>query len=512
MDNLFTGDTLTQDTQVDCDICIVGSGAGGGILAAGLVAQGLDVVMLESGGWNTRESFTLHERDAMSEMYQESAGRVTKDMAISILQGHTAGGGTAINWTSIFEIPDRIADHWWQRFGLEGLDSRSLHQHYVEVERILSIQEWPLEYANPNNRVLVDGCKALGWDVGPMRRNVKGCMNTGYCGLGCPVDAKQSGFVTVLPEAMRQGMRLYTNVHAHRYVVEAGRIVAVEGRVLRSRHAVADGPSVTVRAKVFVNSAGAINGPGLLLRSGLDSGGRCGQRTFLHPVLASLAVFEDPIQPWTGAPQSCHSHRFHDRGEDKVGYFLESAPLQPMLAAVSLKVMGDQHRQFMEQLGHTSALLALCIDGLVRGDDGGTVSLKSDGRPVLDYSFSPAMVEAFRHSQEQMVRVQFAGGAKEVRTTHPDPLVLKSLADVPKINDLRFGALEHSVFTAHQMGGCAMGANRGQSIVNPDLRHWDVDNLFVVDGSVLPSSLGVNPSMSIYALAHRAREVVAAAV
>ena len=171
------------------------------------------------------------------------------------------------------------------------------------------------------------------------------------------------------------------------------------------RAGVASGPKLTVNAKVFVNSCGAINGPALLLRSGLDSGGRCGRRTFLHPVLASLAVFEDPILPWMGAPQSAHSHRFFERGEGKVGYFIEVAPLHPMFAAVSTKVLGDDHRSFMKELGHTHAMLAICTDGIVNGDDGGVVSLKSNGTPVLDYTVSPAMVEAFRHSQMQLARL-----------------------------------------------------------------------------------------------------------
>ena len=113
-----THESLTEDTTISCDVGIVGSGAGGGVMAAGLVEQGLNVVMLEAGGWNTRERFTQHERDALPDLYQESAGRATRDRAISILQGRTAGGGTAVNWTSIFEVPDVIAELWWQRYGL----------------------------------------------------------------------------------------------------------------------------------------------------------------------------------------------------------------------------------------------------------------------------------------------------------------------------------------------------------------------------------------------------------
>ena len=191
---------------------------------------------------NTRESFTQRERDAMPDVSGECRPSDERYGDFG-LQGHTAGGGTAINWTSIFEVPDRIAEVWWQRFGLEGLDQGSMKPHYTAVRERLSVQEWPLDYVNANNNVLKKGCDALGWEFGPMNRNVKGCMNTGYCGLGCPVDAKQSGFVTVLPEAMSQGMRLYTNVHA-RFELKGGVIDSVVAQVMPARHTVLQVPNL----------------------------------------------------------------------------------------------------------------------------------------------------------------------------------------------------------------------------------------------------------------------------
>ena len=508
---IFNAETLLQDTVMDADVCIVGSGAGGGVLAANLVKQGLDVVMLEEGGFHTRKDFTLHERDALPAMYQDGGGRLTTDMAITILQGKTAGGGTAVNWTSCFPIPDRIADHWWRTYGLEGFDSESMRPYYQAVTKRMNIMEWSLQNANPNNQVLIRGCENLGWKVGAMHRNVKGCMNTGYCGLGCPVDAKQSGFVTVLPEAVAGGMRLLTNVAADRFVMEQGRITRVEGRVVLPGESIATGPAITVRAKIFVSSCGAINGPALLLRSGFTSGGKVGRRTFVHPVVVSLGLFEDPILPWAGAPQSAHCHEFIDRGPDKVGYFFEAAPLLPMLASMSFKSVGARHRKFMKELSHASAMLSLCVDGLVPGDEGGVVRVKANGRPTLDYPVGPLFHEAFESSQEQMARIQFAAGAREVLTTHTHPLRMSDVSQISQVHEQSYGGFEHAIFTAHQMGGCLMGANRAQSVVNPELRCWDVENLYVVDGSVLPTSLGVNPSMTIYSLAERVSQGIAAA-
>jgi len=503
---------LSADLEESCDVCIIGSGAGGGVLAAGLVARGVDVVMLEEGGLYGRSDFTLHERDAMPALYQEGGGRTTADQAISVLQGRAVGGGTAVNWTSCFRIPDRILDVWRKDFGIEGLDTQTMLPHYEAVEERLNIREWPLENANANNQVLIRGAGALGWEVGGMRRNVRGCLNTGYCGLGCPVDAKQSGFVTVIPEAVEGGMRLYTRVQAQKLSVSNGRVRSVEARGVPRGEVEATGVAVTVRAKVFVSSCGALNGPALLLRSGILSGGLVGRRTFIHPVVATLGLFEDPIAPWQGAPQSAHSHEFIDRGPDKVGFFLEAAPLHPMLAAMSLKVQGEAHRKFMTQLGHIQVLLSLAVDGVMPGDEGGVVTLKDDGRPQLEYPTGAPLQEVFREGHNAMAQVQLAAGALEVRTTHVSPRVLKKKADLAELEHAPYGGLEHSIFSAHQMGGCPMGGDPARSVVDTDLRHRELPNLFVVDGSVLPTSLGVNPSQTIYSLAHRARAIVAGAV
>ena len=196
------GPDITADVAEACDVCIIGSGAGGGILAAGLMERSLDVVMLEAGGYHTRRDFDLHEQTAFPMLYQGRGGRSTVDLAISILQGRSVGGGTTINWTTCFRTPERILAHWQAHHGIEGLDAASLAPHFEAVEARLNIHTWPEAAANANNRKLLDGCRKLGWEASPLRRNVKGCANSGFCGMGCPVDGKQSQHVTSIPDAV----------------------------------------------------------------------------------------------------------------------------------------------------------------------------------------------------------------------------------------------------------------------------------------------------------------------
>jgi choline dehydrogenase-like flavoprotein len=505
-------DALTSAVDEVCDVCIIGSGAGGATLAAGLCEAGLSVVLLEAGGHFTRQTFSPHEGEAYPALYQDRGTRATADLAITILQGRAVGGSTTVNWTTCYRTPSRILAHWAAHHAVEGLTDDALRPHFEAVEARLSIAPWPVERANANNRALLNGAAALGWPAAPTSRNVKGCANSGLCGLGCPVDGKQSMLVTSIPDAVSAGLRLYADVEARRVVVEGGRVVRVEAEVVRRADSAPTGVAVTVRPKVLVLSGGAINTPALLLRSGINTNGRVGLRTFLHPVIAVAGRYPERIDGFYGAPQSVASHHLIDRGPERVGLFFEAGPVQPMLIATATPLFGEEMAAFMAELAHVSGLISLAVDGLLPGDDGGTVRVDAAGRPRVDYPIRPALAEAFRAGHEALAQVHLAAGATEVYTLHRQPRRLRSTADIAQLAGAPYGAHEHAIFTAHQMGGCAMGEDPSRAVVRSDLRHHSLPNLFVVDGSVLPTSLGVNPSQTIYALAHRARAVVAAAV
>jgi choline dehydrogenase-like flavoprotein len=503
---------LTSNVEIDAQVCIIGSGAGGAVLAAGLAARGIDVVMLEAGGHYTRDQFKGDEAWSFDRMYQERGARATEDLAVTVLQGRSVGGSTTVNWTTCYRTPDRVLQHWADVHGVQGLGPDDLRPHFESVERRLNIHEWPEAAANPNNQVLLRGGRALGWDPHPLRRNVRGCMNSGYCGVGCPVDAKQGMGVSYLQDAVRDGLRIYSNVEATRIEWADGRAQVVHGKVLDPDSDVPTGVSVAVRPKVLVSAGGAINGPALFIRSGIEWNGLVGKRTFIHPVSGIAGLYEQRTDPWYGAPQSVGCHHFNVRGPDQMGYFLESAPLQPMLASTVGSQFGTEHAAFMEKLGHVGVLIAIGIDGFLPEDVGGTVKVKRDGRVWLDYPIRPLLVEALKDAHLNMARCHFAAGALEMVSLHTDPVRLKSEADLPRLAAAPYGAHKHTMFTAHVMGGCTMGGDPATSVVDHEHRMRGFENVFVVDGSVLPTSLGVNPSQTIYGVAHRARQFVAAAV
>ena len=502
---------LKEGRSLSCDVCVIGSGAGGAVLAAGLAERGYDVVVLEEGLQYGRADFDGDEGKAYSNMYRERGLFATADLTMTILQGRSLGGSTTVNWTTCFRTPPEILAHWRTAHGAEFTEG-DLAPHWAAVEKRLSIREWPEASANANNQILFKGCRELGWDVNPMRRNVNGCVNSGYCGLGCPVDGKQGMAITYIRDAVAAGARVFTGVKAHKLHMEAGRVRRIEARVLDPVREMPTGEAIEVEAKITVSSGGAVGSPALLLRSGLNHNGRVGRRVWMHPVVGGPAVYPHRIDGYYGAPQSASSHQFMERGDGKMGWFLETPPLQPMLIASSTRMMGNELATFAGKLPYMGAQIALVRDGLLPEEEGATVSLRSDGRVRVDYHWTEAHREAFREASRAMAKISFAAGATEFHTVHTEPIVLRSEADLPLLDGASWGPPHHGIFTAHQMGGCPLGDDPKRSVVRPDLRHHEVPNLFVVDGSVMPTSLGVNPSLTVYGLAHWARDRVASAM
>ncbi len=498
--SVVDGSAQTADLELEADVCIIGTGAGGAFTAATLAQAGLSVLMLEEGGYYTHADFTMREKDTEPRLYQEGMMRTTADAGIAILQGRAVGGTTVVNWTTAFRTPEDVVDHWRKKHAVGGFAYADLVPHYDVIEKRLSIAKVGYGAMNPNNRVLYDGCKKLGWEVDTLKRNVYACLQTGFCHLGCPVNAKRSMLVTMIPDAIDAGARLVFRARADRLEVEGGEIKRLRGVLLDAEGHTPTGRAMVVKAKRFVVSGGAINSPALLLRSGID-GGVVGRRTFLHPTVASTALYDEAIEPFHGAPQSAASHHFAHRG-DEVGFFLEAAPWYPALAATATPGFGPAHEARMRDVSHRAMHIAIAIDGFHDDIPGGRVTLRPSGAPLVDYPIVPKLWSAFRFAQKRLAEAQFASGARQVSTLHELPVVMDRKVDEAAIDAARWEVGSAPVFTAHQMGGCAMGDDPKASVVrSEDLRHHTIRNLHVVDGSVFPTSLGVNPQQSIYGLA-----------
>jgi len=497
---IHAGAELRDSNSIEADFVVVGTGPGGSTAAAVLTAAGAKVALLEEGGHYTRRDFNMQEGWAYPALYQEHGNRATEDLSIMVLQGRSVGGGTTVNWTSSFRTPERTLALWAQRHGVRGLDAATLAPHFQAAEQRLHIGAGNPDDVNANNRKLQEGAAKLGWNPELIRRSVQGCARLGYCGMGCPLDAKQTARTTFLADAVAAGADVYADCRATLIETDRGRARAVVAEIL-DRQSGQPGPRgrlVAYARRGVLLAGGAINTPALLLRSraGTDTG-LVGRRTFLHPTVPVVAFYDQPVEAFYGAPQSVAVHHFADRG-DRVGYFFETAPVHPMLAALAFPGFGDTHRQIMTRLPFVQATIALLVDGH-HDDVGGDVRVASDGRIRLRYPLGHALKEAAVSAMTDMARLQLAAGAREVWTLHETPVVIRGEADLPRIAAAPFGPNRLTMFSAHQMGGSPMGEDPARSVVSSRGRHHQIQNLWITDGSVFPTALGVNPQLSIYA-------------
>jgi choline dehydrogenase-like flavoprotein len=446
---------LAPAQTLEADVVIVGSGAGGGTAAEILTEAGLKVLMLEEGPLRTARDFRdMSERRAYTELYQEAAARATSDGAVTVMQGRAVGGTTVVNWTTSLRTPAPTLRHWENDYGLRDADETSMAPWFERMEARLDIAPWAVA-PNENNAILQRGCQALDWTWEVIPRNVRGCWNLGYCGVGCPTNAKQSMLVTTIPQALAGGMTLLHHARAERLHFNGGRVAGMTVTGLGDDGVTPTGNVLQVRARHYVIAGGGINTPALLLRSGApDPSGRLGHGTCIHPVAISIARFAQQVNGYFGAPQSIYSDQFLWPGAARVGYKLEVPPIQPMLTSSVFGSYGEALAADMAALPHTNVVIALLRDGFGPECPGGVVRVDEHGAPLLDYPLTDATWDAVRRAFLSMAELQFAAGAAEVRAAHLDAVPWRSWAAArAAIATLPYRRYRAGMFSAHVMGG-----------------------------------------------------------
>jgi len=501
---------LTQDQTLEADVVIVGSGAGGGVAAEIMTEAGLSVIIIEGGPLKSSESFNMEERRAYPNLYQQAASMKTKDKAIGIFQGRAVGGSTTINWTTSIRTPENALAFWAEHKSVEGLSREALTPWFEKMEQRLSITKWPFE-PNRNNMALKQGCEALGWDYTVIKRNVAGCWNTGYCGMGCPVNAKQSMLVTTIPAALDRGATLVSRAKVSKIEHHNDKVYALKAQAL-TESLRPSGVQLMLKAKHYILSAGAIHTPALMMRSRLpDPQKLLGKRTFLHPTVLSGALFNDAINGHSGAPQSIYSDQFvwQDGADGELGYKLEVPPIHPVLIASKSLGYGQSHAELMAQFNQLQVTIALMRDGYHADSPGGQVLLTDKGY-TLDYPLTDAFWRAARRAFASMAELQFAAGAQKVLPMSEGMPYLPSWqAAKEAIADMTLAPFKTVVASAHVMGGCPLGEDKQMAMVDSRGRSHYLENLSVMDGSLFPTSLGANPQLSIYGITARNASLLA---
>ncbi len=491
---------IERDTALECDVVVIGSGAGGGVVAALLAEAGKSVVVLEKGPNPGSRDMTQVEGEMLGALYLDGGLLMTQSGSMPILAGSCVGGGTVVNYTTSFPLPGQTRREWAEVSGLPLFDGPRFEESFRRVAARLDVGT---SWTTPGRRdaLLEAGCRALGWHVGVIPRNVTDCkegLECGYCTYGCRHGAKNSTARTYLSDAARAGARLASRCDVRKIVIERGHAVGAEATVAGrdgARHA------LTVRARAVVVACGAVNTPALLARSGLTNA-NIGRGLRLHPATAVNGIFPERVEPWTGGLQTRYSDQLADI-RDGYGVKFETAPVHFALPASGFGWAGA--RQFKEdvaRLGHLSI-----VGVLLRDRDAGRVATSRSGRPRVYYELSDFDVAHVREGLKGAARVLAAAGATKVFSLHTPPVRERTsepgwaerFARAVDARGYRYCRLSYITF--HQMGSAALGADPRRSVAGESGETHEVRGLFVADGSTFPTASGVNPMLTIMAVA-----------
>jgi choline dehydrogenase-like flavoprotein len=497
--------------RLSADVLVIGSGAGGGVVAGELAAAGLDVLVVEKGAAPADNEFPRDERRGFAELYERRGSLTTADRGITVLAGSTLGGGTAVNWMTCLAPPEDVLDEWRREYGFAAATSAEFRHSVAEVSARLNInvEESPATAADAaQNFVLERGCRALGYRVAAIPRNARGCTTCDTCSFGCRHGGKQDMRRTYLAAAAARGARFLIGAEVLRIthaggVANGAELVVVggtgEGDAARRQIAVA--------AKIVVAAAGSIHTPALLIRSGLTNR-HIGANLHLHPTTAVCGEFAEPIRSWSGPPQTRYSDEFANLDGRGHGVRLEVSPAHPGLWGLALAWPSQaEHRRRMERVAHLANIIVIARD-----EHAGRVAVDRRGQPRLEYRIAADDARRLLRGAVEGLRILAAAGATELLSPHQHNLAFRPGDSIASSDFARYLARvaaagrrvnDLGLFSAHQLSSCRIAASAKQGAVRPDGRLHAVRNLYVADGSILPTACGVNPMLTIAALAHQ---------
>jgi choline dehydrogenase-like flavoprotein len=475
--------------DVECDVVVVGTGAGGAVVGYELAERGHAVVFVEEGQLYQRHAFDGSSIRALQRFYRPAFS--VGNAVVPIFAGRMVGGSTAINGGTSFRTPPWVLDRWCEELGTDEFLASRMEPYFKRVEAHLEVGPSSRRYVGPIADVFQRGCDALGWKHGFLQRNAPGCEASGFCDWGCRTDARKSTGVAYLPPALEKGCLLFTGLKAEALLQEGGRAVGIEG-------VAANGHRLRIRGKAVILAGGTIPTPLFLLRQNLsNSSGQVGRNLTLHPSCILSALFDEEIRGGDYIPQGYASEEFL-----REGLLLLAAQPSHNAAANLLPASGQRLMEPLAQLPHLASFGPLAADTTRNG----RVWREFKGFPAIHYTFAPADVERLQRGLLLCMEMAVAAGARHL---YPGVLSHQSLdtkRGLERFRKARLSAADLVVASYHPLGTCEMGADARKSVVGFDHQSHDVPGLFIVDGSTVRGPLGVNPQLTIMAMATRAAE------
>ncbi|NIR47044.1 GMC family oxidoreductase [candidate division KSB1 bacterium] len=477
--------------ELEAEVCVIGSGAGGAVLAAALAA-GKQVVILEEGPFLKRDRISDDERSMQSIAYKDGGLQLTVDFDMYVLQGRCVGGSTLVNNGIIFGLPDRVFREW-QGLGM-NLDKKKLDQSFTRVREQLGIinLKYMQHLVEKGSLKFMQGCKELGLDGHWFETNLDGCIGAGNCTLGCPYEKKMSVDRSHIPKALEDGAILVSECKANEITKQGSKVQAVECRR-------ADGTPLTVKAEKIIVAGGAIGSSLLLLRSGIKR--NVGTRLCFNVGSWVFAEFPETIDSFDGI-QMCAYHEHSD-------YFLETIAMLPGSFAAAMPAWFQEHFYNMRRYRHfaiAGSLVATQPVGRVRPSP---LPILKDLNSPIDFTLPISDLHKLKQGVKQACRIFMQAGALRVIPATFQHAEFSHPSQIRRLDEVVLEPDDISFGSAHPQGGNPMSDDEKLGVVDSEFRVHGFENLYICDASVFPTSIGVNPQLTIMALADYAAEVIA---
>jgi hypothetical protein len=477
----------TDEEDVECDVVVVGTGAGGAVVGRELAERGHAVVFVEEGKLVRRDEFTGSSMKAHQEFYRASFS--IGNSVIPLFIGRLVGGSTAVNGGTTFRTPSWVLDRWCEEMRSDAFTPEHMDPYFKRVEEILQVTPANKKFVGKIQEVFQEGCDAHGWSHFVIPRNAPGCEGTGFCDFGCRTDARRSTNISYIPPALEKGAMLFTKMKAERILIENGRAVGVEGAASES------GKKIRVRGRAVVFAGGAIPTPVFLQKQGIcNSSGELGKNLTLHPSGGLCAQFDREIRGWDAIPQGYGCDEFL-----KEGILLTAAQPDFNYAAIVFPFVGDPLMEALNGLQHYANFGILIAD-----QTKGRVLAERDGTTALLYNLTKKDVARYHHGVVKMGEIALAAGAKRLIPAYLGNHDYRSAKEWKRFAERTPPAGDLLLTSYHPLGTCKMGPDPKTSVVDLDHETHDVKGLFIVDASVVSGPLGVNPQLTIMAVATRA--------
>jgi choline dehydrogenase-like flavoprotein len=498
-ERLLTREDVVAPERLSCDAVVIGSGAGGAVVAAELAEAGLDVIVLEEGGYHPTEEFVAEPAQMVRKLYRDGgASMAIGTPAISFAEGRCVGGSTVINGGMSWRTPEKVLERWWREDMVDGIRAADMERAFARVEKYVSARPQDPESASRDNEILRTGAERKGWRLVANIRDQLHCAGTNNCAFGCPTAAKRSTLVSYLPRALGFGARVYADCRVDRIVFHGKRATGVRAHAVRANGS--RGPEITVRADLVVVCAGAIQTPTLLIRSGVRSPSRqIGRNLTLHPNAKVVAIFDENVEGWKGVHQAYQVREFQDEG-----FIMAAVNVPPSVIAMTLPQYGGA---LGEIIGHYNRMVMAgilvedTVSGRVRALPGPV-----DVPPLAFYQLSDFDAERIVRGTALLAELLFAAGARRIILPFDGAPDLHDADDVRRLFARKIPKRALEVMTVHVMGTARMGGDRTRHVCDPWGKVYDTAGLYVADASLFPSPIGVNPMETIMALATRNAE------